>query len=159
MVTWSYSITTAWAKVNWLSDCNILKFGKCLLWQSDICEMEPSPCPVCRRTILRRFFGRQVNIFWNCLKMERVQGPGRHIPSLLSTIYYPPDQLYGPHCWSWEGGKTRHLPSFLEMGRNNFWDFLKPHVRLFRVIKNTRCDIVAHKNLKSSWWADKEYYF
>lgn len=76
------------------------------------------------------------NIYWNCWRMY----DAAITPFLLSTIYYPPDQLYGPHCWSWEGRKTQHLPSFLEIGRNIFLEFLRrPCVPLFRVIKNTCC--------------------
>ena len=42
---------------------------------------------------------------------------------LLSTIYYPADQLYGPHCCPWEGGNTRHLPHFWKWTEINFWHF------------------------------------
>ena len=39
---------------------------------------------------------------------------------LLSTIYYPADQLYGPHCCPWEGGNTRHLHHFWKWTEINF---------------------------------------
>ena len=56
------------------------------LWQSDICEMEPSPCPVCRRTILRRFFGRQENIFLELF--ENGEGTRTWGAYTLLVIYY-----------------------------------------------------------------------
>ena len=42
---------------------------------------------------------------------------------LLSTIYYPADQLYGPHCCPWEGGNTRHLHHFWKWTEMNVWHF------------------------------------
>ena len=62
---------------------------------------------------LGKFPARRVYLPRGETLLENVWRGG--IPFLLSTIYYPPDQLYGPHCWPWEGGKTQHLPSFLEM--------------------------------------------
>ena len=103
------------------------------------------------RTILGKFYGRKVlrvfpkHFFWNFYPVYVWHGP--ITPFLLSTIYYPPDQLYGPHCWSWEGGKTQHLPSFLEMGRNNFLEFIRSHVALFVVILLQHCGISKCKEL------------
>ena len=86
-----------------------------------------------------RYWGFFWDICWNFYRVYVWHGP--ITPFLLSTIYYPPDQLYGPHCWSWEGGKTQHLPSFLEMERNYFLEFLRSHVPLFVVILLQHCGI------------------
>ena len=85
----------------------LLKFGKCLLWQSDICEMEPSLCPAGWRTIsVRKVFLRIVG---ECMK--RALYPSCYLLSIihLTSCMAP---IVGPgkgerldtclHFWKWE---------------------------------------------------------
>ena len=117
------------------------------LWQSDICEMEPSLYPAGGRTanqgrsLLEKWSWFIVKVVernsWACspshqlsiilltmtMVMTRTTMYEVGAALLLSTIYYPADQLYGPHCCPWEGGNTRHLHHFWKWTEMNVWHF------------------------------------
>ena len=134
-------------------DCDISnmtsfsKFGKCLLWQSDICEMEPSLCPAAERTISGRFPGGEVLLGKHLLELLENVWRGHHtllvIYYLLSTwpAVWPPLLVLGR--------EEDSTPAFISgNGKKYFfgnsWEGLVYHFSGW-----LRTPVVADKNIKS----------